>query len=248
MVCWHDRVARRHRRLALRRSEDRDEAQRLLRAARPELLDHPTAVAVDRLLVPVVEATEPLDAVGAAGQLDFLTEHLETRAVEVVDDRVLAAIPVDVLIGILLRLRGQELQRDPVGEIPTGLHRELLGDDVVRQGNVGTVLPLADLTARESRSLVDRRIRLGAGQTVELGNADDLPHLRVGVEDGVLNARLGELALVRLVVEAEIQLLGRRPDDVAAEHVLVDAAVVLVGRQAVDVAVAEQARRSPLGQ
>ena len=91
----------------------------------------------------------------------------------------------------------------------------------VRQNGAGAVFPLADAAAREARDLVGRDEErldgvaavVGADQGVHLGQADDrLDPVRgrvvVSAEHGVLDARLGELALVVLVVQAEVEVVG----------------------------------------
>src|SRR6185436_16854099 len=97
-----------------------------------------------------------------------------------------------------------------------------------------------------------RRLRNGVErcltrEPVEVDRADGLPGFcERAVEDRVLNARLGELVVVDLVVESPRQLVGRHPQYVAVEDLLIDAAVIEAGRDVMNVAVAEKVRDRPL--
>ncbi len=144
-------------------------------------------------------------------------------------------------------LGGDELELDRVADRPRHVGGELFCLDGVRETDLRTVLPLTDLATGEAGRLRCRVERRMTRETVKVDGTDRLTRFRErAVEHGVLNARLGELIVVGLVVEAPRQLVGRHPQDIAVENLLIDAAVVEAGGQVVDVTVAIQIRDRPL--
>src|SRR6185295_6791735 len=88
-----------------------------------------------------------------------------------------------------------------------------------------------------------------AGESVKVDRTDGLTGFgQRAVKHGILNARVGELIVVDLVVEAPGELIRRHPQDVAMEDLLVDTAVVQAGRQVVHIPVAKEVRDGPLRQ
>src|SRR5690606_30278791 len=57
---------------------------------------------VTRLLVPVVDTADPLEAAVRARHLEFLAEKLEIGLVQVLDHGVLSRVVVDVVANVLL--------------------------------------------------------------------------------------------------------------------------------------------------